>query len=57
VVLVRTEVSEECIASSMLLLLVTANVSSSPILVALMIETYVPPERWFLQELHSGREQ
>jgi hypothetical protein len=87
VVLVRTDVSEECSTSfirvtrigelgitlavtsnrrtlrknphlvflrSVRRLLVTANViPSSPILVTLMMESYVPPKRRFLQEPHG----
>jgi hypothetical protein len=37
---------------SLLRLLVIANVPSSPIIVTLMIEATLPPNRRFLQELH-----
>jgi hypothetical protein len=37
----------------MFLLLVTADVPSSPILVTLIVEEIVLPKRWFLQEPHG----
>jgi hypothetical protein len=61
VALVRMDVLEDRIASiirvtvflhSVPQLLVSANVLSSPILVTLMMEGYVPPKHWFSQKPH-----
>jgi hypothetical protein len=59
VTFVRANVSEERIVflHSELQLLVTANVPSSLILVALMMEVIRPCETWFLQEPHGFTSQ
>jgi hypothetical protein len=68
VVLVRTDVSKECIASilrvtrigelgttlrSVIRLLVTVNIHRSPILVTMMKEVIRSPKRRFLHEPHG----